>query len=135
MYFLSVSQKPRTILKQVGAGLHIPFRVRPFLSLLFFPLGFMLLVTTIPRITVVYRFVIKLLLTMLTPLPVYIHATRKWNVQCLSLPSLDHSKLMGWPFQTSPNSTKETRRGRKKRKTQFNWAPHSQSRAKCNHLN
>ena len=78
----------------------------------------MLLVITIPRITVVYSFIVKLLLTTLTPLPPSpsVH-TRKWKVQCQSLRLLE--KGMRWPFQASPNNTKETRR-EKKRKNQFN---------------
>jgi hypothetical protein len=48
LYLISVSQKPYTILKLVGAGLHIPFGVWPFLSLLFFPFALMSLVITIP---------------------------------------------------------------------------------------
>ena len=52
LYLFDVSQKPHTIWEQVGAGLQIPSGVWLFLSLVFFPLAVMLLVTTIPCIGV-----------------------------------------------------------------------------------
>ena len=69
LYLLPVSQKPHTILKQVGAGLHTPFGVWLFLFLLYFRLALMFLVLTITHMTVFYSFVVKLLLTTLTPPP------------------------------------------------------------------
>jgi len=64
LYLLAVSQRPHIILKQVGAGLHIPFGVWPFLSHLSFLLHDVIGHVPIPRTTVVYSSIIKLLFTV-----------------------------------------------------------------------
>lgn len=125
LYLLPVSQKPHTISKQDGAGLHIRLdygRSCPSVSSSFL----LHLCYWLSRL-LTYSFIVKLLLTTLTPPRSCVHTHDKITrngkmINCLSLhfryaSSYSKSVSMRWPFRTSPNAnkTKETRREKTKK--------------------
>ena len=126
LYLLAVSQKPHTSLKLGWSrSSHTVWSMAVLLPSFFYAI--MLLVITIARITVVYSSIVKLLLTTSTPPQSQCTYTQQDNGKFsvyhlfLMLPLCLLEKGMRWPFQASPNNTKETRREKtKKKKKRFN---------------